>query len=101
VPSALGIPDPFNYVSSGTTMQYNVAWSNLSFVGTCTVSIAITSGKTVIDSASYKVPGISGAGGFDIGLDRSRPTYSGNAVLTGKVKCGKPSSSVTAALIFQ
>ena len=101
VPSALGIPDPFNYVSSGTTMQYNVAWTNLSFVGTCTVSIAITSGKTVIDSASYKVPGISGAGGFDIGLDRSRPTYSGNAVLTGKVKCGKPSSSVTAALIFQ
>ncbi len=101
VPSALGLPDPFNYVPSGTVMQYNVAWTNLTFKGTCMVFITITSGHTVIDSASFKVPGISGAGGFDIGLNRGRPAYSGPALITGKVKCGKPSSSATANLIFQ
>ena len=37
VPSALGLPDPFNYVPSGTVMQYNVAWTNLTFKGTCMV----------------------------------------------------------------
>jgi hypothetical protein len=101
VPSALGLPDPFNYVQSNTVMQYNVAWTNLTFSGTCTVSIVITSGKTVLDKASFKVPGISGAGGYDIGLNRNRPTYSGAALLTGKVKCGAASSSVKANLIFQ
>jgi hypothetical protein len=101
VPSALGLPDPFNYVPSSTVMQYNVAWTNLTFKGTCTVFMTITSGHTVIDSTSFTVPGISGAGGFDIGLNRNRPTYSGPAVITGKVKCGAASSSVTAHLLFQ
>jgi len=101
VPSALGLPDPFNYVPSNTVMQYNVAWSNLTFKGTCTVFITIMSGKTVLDSASAQVPGISGAGGYDIGLNRPRPTYSGSAVLTGKVKCGTASSSATANLMYQ
>jgi hypothetical protein len=101
VPSALGIPDPFNYVQSGTEMQYNVAWTNLTFKGTCTVYVSITSGTKVIDSASFKVPGITGAGGFDIGLDRKRPTYSGAALITGKVKCGAKASSVESNLIFQ
>jgi hypothetical protein len=101
VPSALGLPDPFNYVPSNTVMQYNVAWTNLTYKGTCTVSIAITSGKKVIDSASFNVTGINGAGGYDIGLNRPRPTYSGPAIITGKVKCGTPSSSVKANLIFQ
>jgi hypothetical protein len=101
VPSALGLPDPFNYVSSNTIMQYNVAWTNLTYKGSCTVSIAITAGKKVIDSASFNVTGINGAGGYDIGLNRPRPTYSGAAILTGKVKCGVPSSMVHAPLVFQ
>jgi hypothetical protein len=101
VPSALGLPDPFNYVPSNTVMQYNTSWTNLTFQGTCTVAIAITSGTKLIDSASYNVPGIKGAGGYDIGLNRNRPVYSGRALLTGKVTCGAPSSSVTANLIFQ
>jgi hypothetical protein len=101
VPSALGLPDPFNYVPSNTVMQYNVAWTNLTYKGTCTVSISITSGKKVIDSASFNVTGINGAGGYDIGLNRPRPTYSGPAIITGKVKCGKPSSAVKANLMFQ
>ena len=82
-------------------MQYNVAWTNLTFDGTCTVYITITAGKTKLDSAKFTVPGVSGAGGYDIGLDRARPTYSGPAVITGKVKCGSSSSSVKANLIFQ
>ena len=101
VPSALGIPDPYNYVPSNTVMQYNVAWTNLTYKGTCTVSISITSGKKVIDSASFNVTGINGAGGYDIGLNRPRPTYSGPALITGRVKCGTPSSAVTAHLMFQ
>jgi hypothetical protein len=101
VPSALGIPDPFNYVPSSTTMQYNVAWTNLTFKGTCTVYISITSGTKVVDSASFKVPGITSEGGYDIGVNRPRPTYSGAALITGKVKCGAKSSSVESNLIFQ
>jgi hypothetical protein len=101
VPSALGLPDPFNYVASNTVMQYNVAWTNLTYKGSCTVSIVITAAKKVIDSASFNVTGINGAGGYDIGLNRPRPTYSGPAVLTGKVKCGAPTSMVHATLMFQ
>jgi hypothetical protein len=101
IPSALGLPDPYNYVPSNTVMQYNVAWTNLTYKGSCTVSIAITAGKKVIDSASFNVTGINGAGGYDIGLNRPRPTYSGQAVLTGKVKCGVPTSMVHAPLMFQ
>jgi hypothetical protein len=101
VPSALGIPDPYNYVASNTIMQYNVAWTNLTYKGSCTVSIAITSGKKVIDSASFNVPGINSAGGYDIGLNRPRPTYSGPAMIAGKVKCGVPTSIVHAVLMFQ
>jgi hypothetical protein len=65
------------------------------------VTIAITNGGTVIDTASFTVPGINGAGGYDIGLNRNRPAYSGTALLTGKVSCGGHSSKATAALIFQ
>lgn len=97
----IGLPAPYNYVPSGAQEQYNLSWTNLTFKGSCKVAIALTSGKTLIDSASFNIPSISGSGGFDIGLNFKAESFSGPAIVTGKLTCGGKSSSVKASLIFQ
>jgi hypothetical protein len=99
--SALGLPGPFNYVPSSTVMQYNVSWTNLLWNGSCTATFTITAGTQVLDTFGATVSGVSGAGAYDLGFNRNRPTYSGPAVLMGTIKCGRRSSSTTAHLIFQ
>ncbi|MBD5653549.1 MAG: hypothetical protein IAI50_00010 [Candidatus Eremiobacteraeota bacterium] len=99
--TALGVPAPFNYIPSGTVQQYNVSWTDLTFKGKCTVYITIASGKTVIQSQNYPVSGITAPGAYDLGFNFAAVTYSGPAMATGKVTCGKTSSSVTARLIFE
>ncbi len=95
-----GLPVSFNYVPSGSTWQYNVAWTNLSFSGTCAVSYAVASGTTVISKNSAKVK-VSGEGGYDWAWASAPVTFSGAAVLTGKVVCDKEKSTVTAAMMFE
>ena len=96
-----GLPAPFNYVVKSSYWQYNVSWTNLTFKGTCYASFAATSGSTVISKATTKVPGVSGAGSYDWGWVANPATFSGKALLTGKVRCGKKTSTTTANLIFQ
>ncbi len=98
--TTLGLPIPYNYVPTGTTQNYTVTLTDLSYTGTCTFSIAITAGTQKLDSASYKVK-VSAPGPYVYTWNRPRPTYSGSAFLTGKVTCAGASSSAKSTLIFQ
>jgi len=98
----LGLPAPLNYVYSGYYWQYNVAWTNLHFTGTCTVAVVITSGTKVLEGAHSPVPGIGGGvGSFDWGFALAPISFKGPAVLAGKVTCGKVASVAKTKLIFQ
>lgn len=99
-PNTIGLPAPYNYVTTGSTWQYNVSWTNISSTGTCVVSYAVTSGKTKISGASTKV-NESGGGAYDWGWQAKPVTYSGPAVVTGKVVCNGKFSKATAKMIFQ
>lgn len=96
----IGLTGPGNYVPSGAAWQYSLAFTNLSFKGTCKLAWSITHGTKVIDkfSASLK---LTQAGGFVLyGLNRARPSYSGAALLTGKVQCGSGAAQTAQAPLY-
>lgn len=98
----VGITGPQNYVSKGAVWQYTIAFTNIAFTGSCKLAWAIASGKTVVDSFSLKIS-IPQAGGYIVyAQNRPRPKFSGSAVLTGEVTCGKgPSQMAQAPMVFQ
>jgi hypothetical protein len=98
----IGLTGPGNYVPSGATWQYTIAYTNLTFTGKCTLAWAITHGATVVDKFSKILP-IPKAGGFVLyGLNRLRPKFSGSATLTGRVTCGSlPRQIAIAPLVFE
>jgi hypothetical protein len=99
----MGLTGAGNYVpSDATSWQYALAYTNMSFKGKCTLSWAITSGKKTVDKFSVPLT-LPESGGFVLyGINRNRPKFSGTAVLTGQVKCGKaPAQSSKANMIFQ
>jgi hypothetical protein len=100
VGNSLGVPAPFNVVAANSYWQYNVSWTNIKYVGTCTVSHAITSGTKVIYSIKTAVK-VKVSGSYDWGWVDKPVKYVGTALLTGKVLCGKTTSTVTARLYFQ
>jgi hypothetical protein len=99
-PGTFGLPAPFNYVTTGSYWQYNISWTNLTYSGSCTASYAVAAGKTSISKNSVKL-NVSGEGAYDWGWVANPITYSGPAVLTGKVACGGKISAVHATIIFQ
>ncbi len=97
----LGLTGPSSYVLTGTYWQYTLSFSDLTYVGKCKIAWGITAGTKILDkfSTSYA---ISKAGGWYIfDFNRARPKYSGPALLTGKVTCGKQSPSLQVPLEFQ
>jgi hypothetical protein len=97
----IGLTGPFGYVPAGTTWQYTLSFTDLSYKGKCQLAWAITAGKKTIDSFAVTIK-LSSDGGFVIyGVDRARPKYSGAATLTGKYTCGKNSQSTQEPLYFQ
>jgi hypothetical protein len=98
----MGVTGAGNYVPKGATWQYTIAYTNLSFKGTCTLAWAITSGSKTVDKFSAPLT-LDQAGGFVLyGLNRARPKFSGTAVLTGRVTCGKGAAQTAKAnMIFQ
>ncbi len=88
----IGLTGPSSYVPTGAEWQYTLSFTNISFKGKCKLAWAIASGKKVIDQFAVSL-NIPQSGGYVLyGLNRSRPTYSGSALLTGKVTCGKGAS---------
>lgn len=96
----LGLTGPSSYVLKNTYWTYTLSFSDLTFVGKCKLAWGITAGKTVIDkfSTSYNIT--TAGGWYFFYFSRPRPKYSGPAVLTGKVTCGKSAQSLQAPLQF-
>jgi hypothetical protein len=98
----VGLTGPDSYIPTGATWQYTLSFTDITFKGTCKLAWAIAAGKKVIDQFAVTVK-ITQAGGFALyGINRGRPSYSGSAVLTGKVTCGSGAPQTTqTALLFE
>jgi len=97
----IGLTGPGNYVPTGATWQYSIAYTNVALKGKCTLAWAIMSGNKKVDAFSAKVT-LTQEGGFVLyALNRGRPKYSGTATLTGRVTCGKISQTAQAPMFFQ
>jgi len=97
----IGLPVPNNVVPANYYWQYNISWTNVSFKGTCKVTLEIVGGGKVLDNTSANVPGISSAGSYDWAFSRLHPTYTGSATATGKVKCGTATQKTSAMMLFE
>jgi hypothetical protein len=99
-PANIGLSAPENYVETGAVWQYAMSFTDITFKGNCKLAWSIAAGKKVIDSFSTKTS--AKAGTFKMfGFDRNRPSYSGSAVLMGKVTCGPTSQTTQTTLYFQ
>jgi hypothetical protein len=97
----VGLTGPSSYVLSNTYWQYAISFTDVSYKGKCKVSWTITSGKKTVDSFSASF-NLTSSGGFVLyAMARSRPNYSGPAMLTGKYACGKNSGSTQEPLYFE
>jgi hypothetical protein len=97
----VGLTGPSSYVTTGSTWQYTLSFSDLTYKGSCKLAWAITSGKKTIDSFSATVK-LASAGGFVLyAVDRGRPSYSGAATLSGKVTCGSGSQMLQVPIEFE
>ena len=98
--ATIGLPYPDNVVPPNYYWQYNISWTNVSFNGTCKVTLDITAGGKTLDSASANVPGISSAGSYVWAFARLHPTYTGSATATGKIKCGSTTQKTSTTMLF-
>jgi hypothetical protein len=97
----VGLSGPSSYIFKGSTWQYSMSYTDISYKGKCKLAWAITAGKKIIDSFSATL-NLTSSGGFVLyALNRNRPNFSGAALLTGRVTCGKSKPSTTAPLYFQ
>ena len=96
----LGIAVPGNFVPTHSTWNYYLSFTSVSFKGKCTLAWAITSGKKVVDKFSGPAT-VGSTGVYFYGASRSRPSFSGSAVLTGKLTCGGKAQTTTAPMQFQ
>ena len=99
--ATIGLPYPDNVVPANYYWQYNISWTNVSFNGTCKVTLEITAGAKKLDSTSANVTGITSAGSYDWAFARLHPTYTGLATAEGKVKCGTTTQKTSTTMIFQ
>ncbi|MBV8198495.1 MAG: hypothetical protein JO263_10195 [Candidatus Eremiobacteraeota bacterium] len=97
----LGLTGPSSYVLKNFYWEYQISFSDLTYVGECKLAWGITHGKTVLDKFSTPVSIKSAGGWYIYFFSRPRIKYSGPAVLTGKVTCGKSAQSLSAPLEFQ
>jgi len=97
----IGLPMPYNAVGSGTTMTYTLSTSINSASGTCTAAVSVAAGKTKLFAASDKLTGLSGGPGtIELWFTQAPITYTGVAILAGKLTCNGQTSVVKAPLLF-
>lgn len=98
---SIGLTGPSNFVLKHIPWQYSIAFTDVSYKGSCTLSWIVANGAKTIDSFAATVK-IQKAGGWYLyGTNRNPVTYSGPATLTGKVACGSHKQSTTAPMAFQ
>jgi hypothetical protein len=98
----IGLTAPYNYIESGEAALFTIALTNISNTSNCTLSWAITSGAKTIDHFSYILKAPQKQSSYVVGFDRNRPSFTGQALLTGKLDCGgKGAQTTTATLVDQ
>ncbi len=98
----IGLTGPSNYVPTGAVWQYTLSMTDITFVGGCKLSWAISAGRKVIDTFASPTITFKTGGGYALyGYNRNRPNYSGPAILLGKVLCGGIPSSTQMNIYFQ
>ena len=97
----IGLSGPSNLVPKHATWQYAIAFTDVSFKGSCALTWTIANGAKTIDTftATVKIP--QAGGWYLYGTNRNPETYSGPATLTGKVACGSHKQSTSAPMAFQ
>ena len=97
----LGLTGPSSYVLKNFYWEYQISFSDLTYVGKCKLAWGITAGKTVLDKFSTTATIKSAGGWYIYFFSRPRVKYSGPALLIGKVTCGKSAQTLQAPLEFQ
>lgn len=97
----IGLTGPSNLVPKGATWQYSVAFTDVSYKGTCTFTWTIADGAKTIDTFSAKLKIPKAGGWYLYGTDRNPEAYSGSATVTGQVACGSHKQSASAPMVFQ
>jgi hypothetical protein len=92
---------PYNAAGAGTTMQYVLSLSINSASGTCTAAVTVAAGKTKLYAASQTLSGLSGGPGtIEVFFTQAPITYTGPAMVAGKLTCNGLTSVVRAPLLF-
>jgi len=99
--NTLGLTGPSSYVLKNFYWDYQISFSDLTYVGECKLAWGITAGKTVLDKFSTTASIKSAGGWYIYYFSRPRVKYSGPALLIGKVTCGKSAQTLQAPLEFQ
>jgi hypothetical protein len=97
----IGLSGPSNVVPKGATWQYSVAFTDVSYKGTCTFTWTIVNGAKTIDTFSAKLDIPQAGGWYVYGTDRAPESYSGSATVTGQVACGSHKQSASAPMLFE
>ncbi len=98
---SVGLTGPSNLVPKHGVWQYVLAFTDVSYKGSCTLTWTIAGGAKTIDTFSARVKIPQAGGWYLYGTNRNPETYSGPATLTGKVACGSHKQSTTAPMAFQ
>jgi hypothetical protein len=95
--NTLGLSIPDNYIQSGVATNYFFNFTALSYNGMCTTTISATMGSTVLFSQQLSVS-VSADSSNDVYITGVLNDFSGTALLTAKVVCGKHSAVANATL---
>jgi hypothetical protein len=97
-----GSGDPLGYVNSSIgTLGLLWVWFDVSYTGSCTISVALTQGSTTLVSGSGTFSPSPG-GVFDSLLKATRQsTWHGAALLVGKTVCGATTATSKGTVHFQ
>ena len=97
----IGLTGPSNLVPKHVVWQYSLAFTDVSYKGSCTLTWTIANGAKTIDTFSAKIKIPQAGGWYLFGTNRNPETYSGSATLTGQVACGSHKQSTSAPMVFQ
>lgn len=97
----LGLPAPYNAAGAGTTMQYVLSLSINTASGTCTAAVTVAAGNKKLYSASDTLTGLSGGPGtIELFFSQAPISYTGPAIVAGKLTCNGMTGVVRAPVLF-
>jgi hypothetical protein len=97
----LGLPAPYNAAGAGTTMTYSLSLSINSASGTCTSAVSVAAGNKKLYAGTYTLSGLSGGPGtIEVFFSQAPISYTGPAIVAGKLTCNGMTGVVRAPVLF-